>query len=160
MPNVLRQAHDEGRRIRVIACETRPVLQGARLTAWEMVQEAIPVTLITDNMAGHLMRTGRVDVVIVGADRIAGNGDVAMGVGIGVHQYACNRSMGGRYFYDADGELIPSQDLYLVTLANGYSFAARGSGTEPKIKFYFSVNAPLDSAAARKGIARRRATSS
>src|SRR5947199_378189 len=65
------------KRISVIACETRPYLQGARLTAWECVQEGIPCTLITDSMAGHLLSHGDVDVVIVGADRIAANGDVA-----------------------------------------------------------------------------------
>jgi methylthioribose-1-phosphate isomerase len=67
--------------ISVIACETRPYLQGARLTAWEMVQEGIPCTLITDSMAGHLLSLGEVDVVVVGADRIAANGDVANKIG-------------------------------------------------------------------------------
>ncbi len=67
--------------ISVIACETRPYMQGARLTAWEMVQENIPCTLITDNMAGHLISHGEVDLVIVGADRIAANGDVANKIG-------------------------------------------------------------------------------
>jgi methylthioribose-1-phosphate isomerase len=67
--------------ISVIACETRPYLQGARLTAWECMQEGIPCTLITDSMAGHLMSRGEVDVVIVGADRIAANGDVANKIG-------------------------------------------------------------------------------
>jgi len=65
----------------VIANETRPYLQGARLTAWELVQEGIPCTLITDNMAGHLMSRGEVDVVVVGADRIAANGDTANKIG-------------------------------------------------------------------------------
>jgi methylthioribose-1-phosphate isomerase len=67
--------------ITVIANETRPYLQGARLTAYEMVQEGIPCTLITDSMAGHLMSKGEVDVVVVGADRIAANGDVANKIG-------------------------------------------------------------------------------
>jgi methylthioribose-1-phosphate isomerase len=67
--------------ISVIACETRPYLQGARLTAWECVQENIPCTLITDNMAGHMMSRNEVDVVIVGADRIAANGDTANKIG-------------------------------------------------------------------------------
>lgn len=67
--------------VSVIACETRPYLQGARLTAWECVQEAIPCTLITDNMAGHLMSRGDVDLVIVGADRVAANGDAANKIG-------------------------------------------------------------------------------
>jgi len=76
---VIRSANDK--RISVIACETRPYLQGARLTAWECVQDGIPCTLVTDNMAGHLMSRGEVDVVIVGADRIAANGDVANKIG-------------------------------------------------------------------------------
>ena len=68
-------------RISVVACETRPYLQGARLTAWECMQEGIPCTLVTDNMAGYLMSKGEVDVVIVGADRIAANGDTANKIG-------------------------------------------------------------------------------
>ena len=71
----------KNKNISVIACETRPYLQGARLTAWECVQEGIACTLITDNMAGHLMSRGEVDVVVVGADRIAANGDVANKIG-------------------------------------------------------------------------------
>ena len=71
----------KSKNISVIANETRPYLQGARLTAWELVQEGIPCTLITDSMAGHLMSKGDVDVVIVGADRIAANGDVANKIG-------------------------------------------------------------------------------
>ncbi|TMH72267.1 MAG: S-methyl-5-thioribose-1-phosphate isomerase [Betaproteobacteria bacterium] len=71
----------KGKKISVIACETRPYLQGARLTAWECLQEGIPCTLITDSMAGHLMSKGEVDVVVVGADRIAANGDVANKIG-------------------------------------------------------------------------------
>jgi methylthioribose-1-phosphate isomerase len=78
---VLRTAFAQGKRISVLACETRPYLQGARLTAWECLQEGIPCTLITDNMAGHLMSRGEVDAVIVGADRIAANGDVANKIG-------------------------------------------------------------------------------
>jgi methylthioribose-1-phosphate isomerase len=71
----------KSKQITVIANETRPYLQGARLTAWELLQEGIPCTLITDNMAGHLMSSGEVDVVVVGADRIAANGDVANKIG-------------------------------------------------------------------------------
>ncbi|MHB9102348.1 MAG: S-methyl-5-thioribose-1-phosphate isomerase [Sulfuricella sp.] len=78
---VIRSAAEAGKKISVIADETRPFLQGARLTAWEMVQENIPVTLITDNMAGHLMAHGEVDAVIVGTDRVAANGDVANKIG-------------------------------------------------------------------------------
>jgi len=78
---VLRCAHEEGLGIHVFACETRPVLQGARLTAWELLRCGIPCTLITDNAAGALMHAGEIDAVIVGADRIAANGDVANKVG-------------------------------------------------------------------------------
>lgn len=78
---VIRSAVEAGKRISVIADETRPFLQGARLTAWEMVQENIPLTLISDNMAGHLMARGEVDAVVVGTDRVAANGDVANKIG-------------------------------------------------------------------------------
>ena len=78
---VVRAAWEEGKKIRVVADETRPVLQGARLTAWELMQDGIPVTLITDNMAGALMQQGRVHVCVVGADRITANGDVANKIG-------------------------------------------------------------------------------
>jgi len=78
---VFRSAVEAGKSIHVIADETRPFLQGARLTAWEMAQENIPVTLITDNMSGHLMSHGEIDAIIVGTDRVAGNGDVANKIG-------------------------------------------------------------------------------
>ena len=78
---VIRSAVEAGKRIAVIADETRPFLQGARLTAWELQQDNIPVTLITDNMSGHMMSRGEVDGVIVGADRVAANGDVANKIG-------------------------------------------------------------------------------
>ena len=78
---VVRAAWEQGKNIRVIADETRPVLQGARLTVWELMQDGIPVTLITDNMAGACMRQGRVQICVVGADRIAANGDVANKIG-------------------------------------------------------------------------------
>jgi methylthioribose-1-phosphate isomerase len=76
---VIRSARGKG--VSVIACETRPYLQGARLTAWECLQEGIPCTLVTDNMAGHLMSRKEVDLIIVGADRIAANGDTANKIG-------------------------------------------------------------------------------
>ncbi len=78
---VIRAAWEEGKKISVLADETRPVLQGARLTVWELMQDKIPVTLITDNMAGALMKQGRIHLCIVGADRIAANGDVANKIG-------------------------------------------------------------------------------
>ncbi len=78
---VIRAAVEAGKRIDVFADETRPFLQGARLTVWELQQDGIPATLITDNMAGHFLKSGRIGCVVVGADRIAANGDVANKVG-------------------------------------------------------------------------------
>ena len=74
-------AHKAGKRVHVFVDETRPILQGARLTAWELQQKGVPLTLITDNMAGHFMRHGGINAVFVGADRIAANGDVANKIG-------------------------------------------------------------------------------
>src|SRR6266581_1337005 len=78
---VIRGAIDAGKKVAVIADETRPFLQGARLTAWELAKDNIPVTVITDNMAGHVMKQGKIDCVVVGADRIAANGDAANKIG-------------------------------------------------------------------------------
>ena len=78
---VIRAAVENGKEIQVFADETRPFLQGSRLTAWEMMKERIPCTLITDNMAGYFMRLGQIETVVVGADRIAANGDVANKIG-------------------------------------------------------------------------------
>ncbi len=78
---VIRGAVEAGKPIRVIACETRPFLQGARLTAWELSRDGIPVELITDSMAGHFLARGEIEAVVVGADRIAANGDVANKIG-------------------------------------------------------------------------------
>jgi methylthioribose-1-phosphate isomerase len=114
---VVRSARDKG--VSVIACETRPYLQGARLTAWECMQEGIPCTLITDNMAGHLMSRKEVDLVIVGADRIAANGDTANK--IGTYPLAVLAHRHGLPFYVAaplstfdssiaDGSLIPIEE--------------------------------------------------
>ncbi|HKU45301.1 MAG TPA: S-methyl-5-thioribose-1-phosphate isomerase [Burkholderiales bacterium] len=107
------------KKINVIACETRPYLQGARLTAYECMQEGIPCTLITDNMAGHLMSRGEIDVVIVGADRIAANGDTANK--IGTYSLAVLARRHGIPFYVAapistidvktrDGKAIPIEE--------------------------------------------------
>ena len=78
---VIRAAVEEGKQLQVFADETRPFLQGSRLTAWELMKDGIPTTLIADNMAGTMMRLGKIDAVIVGADRIAANGDVANKIG-------------------------------------------------------------------------------
>jgi len=82
---VIRAAVEEGKRIEVYACETRPYLQGARLTTWELLKDNIPVTLITDNMSGFFMKNGTITKVIVGADRIAKNGDTANKIGTYTH---------------------------------------------------------------------------
>jgi methylthioribose-1-phosphate isomerase len=78
---LIRAAHEAGKAVRVLADETRPYLQGARLTAWELSQEGIPVSLLCDSSAGSLMARGQVDLVVVGADRIAANGDTANKIG-------------------------------------------------------------------------------
>jgi methylthioribose-1-phosphate isomerase len=78
---VIRMAHEKGKNLHVYVDETRPVLQGARLTAWECVHYGIPATLITDNMAAHMMRLGKIKICFVGADRIAANGDTANKIG-------------------------------------------------------------------------------
>jgi methylthioribose-1-phosphate isomerase len=96
---VVRAAVEAGKRVRVFADETRPLLQGARLTAWELVREGIPTTLIADTMAGHFMRSGEIHCVIVGADRIAANGDVANK--IGTYQVAVLAREHGLPFYVA-----------------------------------------------------------
>ena len=114
---VIRSARDKG--VSVIACETRPYLQGARLTAWECMREGIPCTVITDNMAGHLMSRKEIDLVIVGADRIAANGDTANK--IGTYTLAVLARRHGLPFYVAaplstfdrsiaEGSLIPIEE--------------------------------------------------
>ena len=109
---VIRAAVEHGKTIRVLANETRPFLQGARLTAWELHQDKIPVTLITDNMCGHFMKAGEIDAVIVGADRIAANGDVANK--IGTYMVAVLAQKHGLPFYVA----APTSTLDL-SLASG-----------------------------------------
>jgi len=106
---VVRAAWEEGKKIRVVAGETRPVLQGARLTVWELMQDGIPVTLITDNMAGTLMHQGKIHVCIVGADRITANGDVANK--IGTYSVAVLAHAHGIPFYVA----APSSTVDLAT---------------------------------------------
>lgn len=116
---VIRGAMEAGKRINVIACETRPFLQGARLTAWELKKDRIPVTLITDNMAAHLMQRGKIHAVVVGADRIAANGDAANKIGTYGHAVLAHRH--GIPFYVAaplttvdfacpSGEKIPIEE--------------------------------------------------
>ncbi len=134
---VIRSAVEAGKSVSVIADETRPFLQGARLTAWEMVQEHIPVTLITDNMAGHLMSHGEVDAVVVGTDRVAANGDVANK--IGTYMVAVLAHRHGIPFYVAcplstidlevpDGAAIPIEERAAdeVTGFGVHQWAAKG----------------------------------
>lgn len=111
---VIRAAVQTGKRIRVVACETRPLLQGARLTTWELMKEGIPATLITDNMAGYVMQQGRVQAVLTGADRIAANGDVVNK--IGTYTLAVLAQAHGIPFYVA----APRSTMDL-TLADGQS---------------------------------------
>ena len=134
---VIRTAHEQGKRIHVWVDETRPRLQGARLTAWELMRLGIPMTLIADNAAGHLMRTGQVDIVLVGADRIARNGDVANK--IGTYKLAVLAKENGIPFYSvaptstidlsiASGEEIPieERDPQEVTHIGGVPIAPEG----------------------------------
>ncbi|HJS38512.1 MAG TPA: S-methyl-5-thioribose-1-phosphate isomerase [Burkholderiales bacterium] len=132
---VIRSARDKG--ISVIACETRPYLQGARLTAWECMQEGIPCTLIADNMAGHLMSRKEVDLVIVGADRIAANGDTANKIGTYTLAVLARRHRLPFYVaaplssFDAkiaDGSLIPIEERPAdeVTGYRGTRWAPKG----------------------------------
>ncbi len=109
---VIRAAVEQGKDIQVLANETRPFLQGARLTVWELKEDDIPVTLITDNMSGHFMRNEKIHAVVVGADRIAGNGDVANK--IGTYMVAVLAQKHGIPFYVA----APISTLDL-TLASG-----------------------------------------
>ena len=108
---VVRAAHEAGKRIHVYVDETRPFLQGARLTAWELQQEGIPLTLITDNMAGWFMSQGKVNLVLVGADRVAANGDVANKVG--TYSLAVLAQANGVPFYP----VVPTStiDLHIAT---------------------------------------------
>ena len=88
---VIRGAIEAGKKVKVLADETRPFLQGARLTAWELMKDGIDVTVITDNMSGHLMKKGEIDAIVVGADRIASNGDVANKIGTYMVAVLANR---------------------------------------------------------------------
>jgi len=109
---VIRKAKEEGKQIHVFVDETRPYLQGARLTMWELMKEEIPATLITDNMAGYMMRKEKIDLVLVGADRITANGDIANK--IGTYILAVLAKENGIPFYSA----APTSTLDL-TLSSG-----------------------------------------
>jgi methylthioribose-1-phosphate isomerase len=134
---VIRSAVRQGKNVDVLALETRPFLQGARLTAWELQKDHIPTTLITDNMAGHFLHSGRVGCVVVGADRIAANGDVANK--IGTYAVAVLAKENGVPFYVAaplstvdlatpSGETIPIEQRPAeeVTAIQGVPIAPEG----------------------------------
>jgi methylthioribose-1-phosphate isomerase len=136
---VIRAAAEHGKAVEVFADETRPFLQGARLTAWELLRDGIPTTVITDNMAGALMRQGLIDIVVVGADRIAANGDVANK--IGTYSIAVLAREHGIPFYVAaplstvdlatpDGSQIPIEERAAreVTHVGGVRVAPDGAG--------------------------------
>lgn len=138
---VLRAARSQGKRVRVIACETRPVLQGTRLTAWELQRDGFDVTLVTDSMVAQLMRRGAVSLVVVGADRIARSGDVANK--IGTYGIACLAEVHGIPFYVAApwstvdftcdaGDAIPIErrDEREVLSFGGERIAPAGVGAE------------------------------
>jgi methylthioribose-1-phosphate isomerase len=134
---VIYAARDQGKKFQVFVDETRPMLQGCRLTAWELVQGKIPATIITDNMAAVLMRKGLVDLVVVGADRIAGNGDTANK--IGTYGLAVLSKSHGIPFYVAaptstldlslvSGEEIPIEERSVAEVTHfcGYPIAPKG----------------------------------
>jgi len=134
---VIRAAFNEGKKIHVYADETRPFLQGARLTAWELMKDNIPVTLITDNMAGYLMQQGKIDLVVVGSDRITSTGFVANK--IGTYSVAVLAKKHGIPFYVAapistvdfdiaDGSEVPIEEREIreVTHVFGEAIAPEG----------------------------------
>ena len=134
---VIRAAHEAGKKIQVFADETRPWLQGARLTAWELMKDGIPVTLISDNMAGFFMKRGEITCCVVGADRIAANGDTANK--IGTYSVAVLARENNIPFYVAaptttldlsleNGDQIPIEERHSreVTHLNGFPVAPEG----------------------------------
>jgi methylthioribose-1-phosphate isomerase len=167
---VIRGARDAGKRVAVIADETRPFLQGARLTAWELLKDEIPVTLITDNMAGHVMKQGKVDAVVVGADRIAANGDTANK--IGTYMVAVLAKQHGIPFYVAapistidlncpTGEEIPieQRDIREVTHMRDQQLAPTGIEVQNPA-FDVTPNEFIAAIITDKGVARQPFTES
>ncbi len=161
---VIRSAVEHGKRINVFADETRPFLQGARLTAWEMMKENIPCTLITDNMAGYFMKAGRIQAVVVGSDRIAANGDIANK--IGTYSVAVLAREHGIPFYVAaplstidrecpTGEEIPieQRDASEVTHIKGHAMAPTATMVANPA-FDVTPNRLVSAIITEKGIAR------
>jgi len=138
---VIRAAIEQGHKISVFADETRPFLQGARLTAWELMKDDIPTTVLCDNMAASLMRQGRIQAVVVGSDRIAANGDVAnkigtYGVAILAHEHGIPFYVAAPWstvdMATSSGDLIPieQRDAREVTHSNGRQMTPNGVGIE------------------------------
>jgi methylthioribose-1-phosphate isomerase len=161
---VIRGAVNQGKTIAVIADETRPYLQGARLTAWELHQDDIPVTLITDNMSGHMMKKGKVQAVVVGSDRIAANGDVANK--IGTYMVAVLAKQHGIPFYVAaplstvdmncpTGDEIPieERDQREITHVKDIQLAPDGIGVS-NYAFDVTPNEFVTAIITEKGVAR------
>ncbi|MFN2530476.1 MAG: S-methyl-5-thioribose-1-phosphate isomerase [Pyrinomonadaceae bacterium] len=161
---VIRGARDAGKRVAVIADETRPFLQGLRLTAWELAKDDIPVTVITDNMSGHLMKSGKIDAVVVGADRIAANGDTANK--IGTYMVAVLAKEHNIPFYVAapvttldlslqSGEQIPIEERETteVTHIRGHQLAPAGVAVENPA-FDVTPNSLITAIITNRGIAR------
>jgi methylthioribose-1-phosphate isomerase len=161
---VIRAAVAAGKRVDVFADETRPFLQGARLTVWELSQDGISATLITDNMAGHFLKSGRVGCVVVGADRIAANGDVANK--IGTYSVAVLAKENGVPFYVAapistldltlaSGEQIPIEERAAaeVTHVHGVAVAPDGIRVENPA-FDVTPNRYVTAIITEKGVAR------
>ncbi len=167
---VIRGAVDQGKKVSVIADETRPYLQGARLTAWELLKDDIPVTLITDSMSGHLMKKGRVQAVVVGSDRIAANGDVANK--IGTYMVAVLAKQHNIPFYvaaplstvdlnSATGEDIPieERDIREITHVQDIQLAPEGIEVN-NYAFDVTPNEFVDAIITEKGVARKPFTES
>ena len=162
---VIRGAKAQGKAVSVIADETRPYMQGARLTAWELLKDEIPVTLITDNQSGHVMKKGRVNAVVVGSDRIAANGDVANK--IGTYMVAVLARQHGIPFYVAapmstvdmncpTGDDIPieERDIREVTHVKDIQLAPEGISVS-NFAFDVTPNEFVDAIITEKGVARK-----
>ena len=161
---VIRAAVEQGKRIAVLADETRPRLQGARLTAWELQRDGIDVTVITDSMAGALMRLGRIDAAVVGADRIAANGDVANKIGTYTVAVLCRHH--GVPFYVAaptstidlatpTGDEIPIEERphEEVTIIGGTRFVPEGVPVR-NMAFDVTPAGLIDAIVTERGVAR------
>jgi methylthioribose-1-phosphate isomerase len=161
---VIRAAREMGKSIDVFADETRPFLQGARLTVWELQQDSVPTTLITDNMAGHFMKAGRIGCVVVGADRIAANGDVANKVG--TYSVAVLAKENGVPFYVAApistldlslacGDQIPIEERSAAEVTHVFGHPVAPTGTVVKNPAFDVTPARYVSAIiTEKGVAR------